>query len=111
MTMALGGALAGLSGWGEASAVQGRLQPGLSLGYGLTGFLVGWLSGNNMLWAVVLSVLIGGLYSAGDALQDIAKVPAASAMVLQGVLFGVALSVSGWEIGRASGRERECQSV
>src|SRR3546814_4366883 len=64
------GALAGLSGWGEASAVQGRLQPGLSLGYGLTGFLVGWLSGNNMLWAVVLSVLIGGLYSAGDALQD-----------------------------------------
>src|SRR3546814_13981728 len=60
MTMAIGGALAGLSGWGEASAVQGRLQPGLSLGYGLTGFLVGWLSGHNMLWAVVLSVLIGG---------------------------------------------------
>src|SRR3546814_3826925 len=47
MTMAIGGALAGLSGWGEASAVQGRLQPGLSLGYGLTGFLVGWLSGHN----------------------------------------------------------------
>ncbi|MFC3678408.1 ABC transporter permease [Ferrovibrio xuzhouensis] len=101
MTMAIGGALAGLSGWGEASAVQGRLQPGLSLGYGLTGFLVGWLSGHNMLWAVVLSVLIGGLYSAGDALQDIAKVPAASAMVLQGVLFVVALSVSGWDRLRA----------
>lgn len=101
ITMAIGGALAGLSGWGEAAAVQGRLQPGLSLGYGLTGFLVGWLSGHNLLWAVVLSILIGGLYSAGDALQDIAKVPAASAMVLQGVLFVVALSVSGWNQLRA----------
>src|SRR3546814_5938096 len=107
MTMAIGGALAGLSGWGEASAVQGRLQPGLSLGYGLTGFLVGWLSGHNMLWAVVLSVLIGGLYSAGDALQDIAKVPAASALVLQGVLFVGVLSVSGWDRLRATGQDRK----
>lgn len=105
ITMAIGGALAGLAGWGEASAVQGRLQPGLSLGYGLTGFLVGWLSGHNLVWAIVLSVLIGGLYSAGDALQDIAKVPAASAMVLQGFLFVVALSVSGWGKLRGAGHD------
>lgn len=102
LTMAVGGALAGLSGWGEASAVQGRLQPGLSLGYGLTGFLVAWLSGHNLLWAIMLSILIGGLYSAGDALQDIAKVPAASALVLQGVLFVVALIVMSWSNRKAA---------
>jgi ABC-type uncharacterized transport system permease subunit len=95
VTMAIGGAIAGLAGICEASAIQGRLQPGLSLGYGLTGFLVAWLSGHNFLWAAPISVLIGGLIAAGDALQLFAKVPAASASILQGLLFATALAVAG----------------
>ena len=95
VTMAIGGAIAGIAGICEASAIQGRLQPGLSLGYGLTGFLVAWLSGHSFLWAAPISVLIGGLIAAGDALQLYGKVPAASATVLQGLLFATALAVAG----------------
>ncbi len=95
LVMAIGGALAGLAGICEASAIQGRLQPGLSLGYGLTGFLVAWLSGHHFLRIIPVSLLIGGLIAAGDALQLFAKVPASSAMVLQGLLFVAALAISG----------------
>ncbi|WMS44642.1 ABC transporter permease [Acuticoccus sp. MNP-M23] len=95
VTMAIGGALAGLAGIIEASAIQGRLQPGLSLGYGLSGFLVAWLSGHNFLLAIPLSVLIGGLIAAGDTLQLFAKVPASSVTVLLGILFAAMLAAAG----------------
>ncbi len=95
ITMAIGGAIAGLAGIAEASAIQGRLQPGLSLGYGLTGFLVAWLSGHDFLKAVPLAILIGGLLAAGDTLQRVAKVPAASVIILQGLLFTAMLAAPG----------------
>ncbi len=82
LTMAVGGATAGLAGIIETSAIQGRLQPGISLGYGLTGFLVAWLAGHNFLTAIPLAVLIGGLMAAGDTLQLFAKVPASSVTIL-----------------------------
>jgi general nucleoside transport system permease protein len=42
-----------------------------------------------------VSFLIGGLTAAGDSLQLYAKVPAASATILQGLLFATALAVGG----------------
>ena len=69
LVMSLGGALGGLAGICEVAAIQGRLQPGISVGYGLTGFLVAWLSGHNAFVAIVVSFLIGGLTAAGDSLQ------------------------------------------
>ncbi|WP_416897103.1 MAG: ABC transporter permease [Minwuia sp.] len=95
LVMALGGAMAGLAGITETGAIQGRLQPGISVGYGLTGFLVAWLAGHNALLAVPISFMIGGLIAAGDTLQLFNKVPAASATVLQGLLFATALAVPG----------------
>jgi ABC-type uncharacterized transport system permease subunit len=95
LTMSLGGALGGLAGICEVAAIQGRLQPGISVGYGLTGFLVAWLSGHNAFGAILVSFLIGGLAAAGDSLQLYAKVPAASATILQGLLFATALAVGG----------------
>ncbi|MBN9021764.1 MAG: ABC transporter permease [Rhizobiales bacterium] len=95
LTMAVGGGVAGLAGIIETSAVQGRLQPGLSLGYGLTGFLVAWLSGHSFLLAVPLSILIGGLIAAGDTLQLFAKVPASSMTILLGLLFAAMLAAAG----------------
>jgi len=95
LVMALGGALAGFAGICETSAIQGRLQAGLSVGYGLTGFLVAWLSGQHFLRAVPIAVLIGGLIAAGDALQLYSKIPSASATVLQGLLFVAALGATG----------------
>jgi ABC-type uncharacterized transport system permease subunit len=95
ITMALGGAFAGLAGICETAAIQGRLQPGISVGYGLTGFLVAWLSGHSPVIAIPVSFLVGGLIAAGDSLQLFAKVPAASATILQGLLFATALAVGG----------------
>lgn len=95
IVMAIGGALAGFAGICETSAIQGRLQSGISVGYGLTGFLVAWLSGQNFLRAVPIAILVGGLIAAGDALQLYAKIPSASAIVLQGLLFTVALGATG----------------
>lgn len=95
LVMAIGGALAGFAGICETSAIQGRLQAGLSVGYGLTGFLVAWLSGQHFLHAVPIAILIGGLISAGDALQLYSKIPSASATILQGLLFVAALASSG----------------
>jgi ABC-type uncharacterized transport system permease subunit len=95
LVMSLGGALGGLAGICEVSAIQGRLQPGISVGYGLTGFLVAWLSAHNAFVAIIVSFLIGGLAAAGDSLQLYAKVPAASATILQGLLFATALAVGG----------------
>ena len=95
LVMSLGGALGGLAGICEVAAIQGRLQPGISVGYGLTGFLVAWLSRHNAFVAIMVSFLIGGLIAAGDSLQLYAKVPAASATILQGLLFATALAVGG----------------
>ena len=95
LVMAIGGALAGFAGICETSAIQGRLQAGLSVGYGLTGFLVAWLSGQNFLRAIPIAILIGGLISAGDALQLYSKIPSASAIIMQGLLFVAALGASG----------------
>jgi general nucleoside transport system permease protein len=95
LVMSLGGTIGGLAGICEVAAIQGRLQPGISVGYGLTGFLVAWLSGHNPFVAIVVSFLIGGLTAAGDSLQLYAKVPAASATILQGLLFATALAVGG----------------
>lgn len=103
LVMAIGGALAGLAGICETSAIQGRLQAGISAGYGLTGFLVAWLSGQNFLRAIPISILIGGLIAAGDALQLYSKIPSASATILQGLLFVAALGASGLA-GRRSPR-------
>lgn len=93
--MSVGGALAGLAGIAEVSAIQGRLQQSISLGYGLTGFLVSWLSRHQPLVILPVSLCVGGLVAGSDALQMFAKVPAASAVILQGLLFAAALAVPG----------------
>lgn len=104
--MSLGGAVAGIAGIGETSAVQGRLQPSISLGYGLTGFLVAWLSRHRPLVIVPVSLLVGGLVASSDAMQLFARVPAASAVIMQGLLFATALAVPGLLARRSHNRDR-----
>ncbi|MHB8455441.1 MAG: ABC transporter permease [Acidiferrobacterales bacterium] len=94
--MAISGMLAGFAGIVQAADVQGRLQPDISVGYGLSGFLVAWLAGQNFLRIVPLSLLMGGLIASADALQLFAQLPFSSTVVLQGLLFGSVLAVNGW---------------
>jgi len=87
LVMGLAGALAGLAGAGEASAIAGRLQRGLSPGYGYTGIIVAWLAKLNPIAAVLVAVLLGGLFLGGDALQISLGLPIAVVYMLQGLIF------------------------
>ncbi|HEX9245404.1 MAG TPA: ABC transporter permease [bacterium] len=87
LVMGVAGALAGLAGAGEASAIAGRLQRGLSPGYGYTGIIVAWLAKLNPIAAVLVAVLLGGLFLGGDALQISLGLPIAVVYMLQGLIF------------------------
>jgi simple sugar transport system permease protein len=91
--MALAGALAGVAGYVQTANVQSHLQPDISSGYGYVGFLVAWLAGQKLLRIVPLSLVMGGLLSAADALQLFAQLPFANTVVLQAMLFISVLAV------------------
>ncbi|HEX5079425.1 MAG TPA: ABC transporter permease [Geminicoccaceae bacterium] len=90
----LAGALAGLAGAIEVSASTGRLQAGLSPGYGFMAILVAWLAAGNPLGIVLAAVLYAGLQNGGFALQ-VAGIPPAITVVLQAVLLLAALAAVG----------------
>lgn len=90
----LAGALAGLAGAIEVSASTGRLQAGLSPGYGFMGILVAWLAAGHPLGIVMASILYAGLQNGGFALQ-VAGIPPAITVVLQAVLLLTTLAVVG----------------
>ena len=94
IVLAVGGALAGIAGIIEASVIQNRLQAGLGANFGMTGFLVAWLAGQNFLRIIPFSLLIGGLLASADTLQLFAQLPAASAIILQATLFIIVLAVT-----------------
>lgn len=104
LSMALGGAIAGLAGIAETAVVQGRLQSGLSNGAGLSGFLVAWLAGNRVPHAVAWSLLVGALLAAGDGLQMATQVPSSATLVVQGLLFVALLGAGAWRKGGPHGR-------
>ncbi len=87
LVMGIAGAFAGLAGAGEASAIAGRLQRGLSPGYGYTAIIVAWLAKLNPVAMVVVAFLLGGLYLGGDALQIALGLPIAVVNMLQGLIF------------------------
>lgn len=91
--LALGGALAGLGGIMEASAVQNRLESNFLQGYGVSGYLVSWLAGHDFLLIVPLALVMGAILTSADTLQLNAGLPASSAIIIQGVLFTCIL---GW---------------
>lgn len=88
----VGGALAGIAGFGEVSAIQGRLRPEISPGYGFIGFLVSWLAGHNPLTIVVMSLLLAILTAGGDSLQIGQHLPFASVNLLMALTLFVVLA-------------------
>ena len=99
LVMAIGGAIAGLAGILEATMVHGRLQSGIALNYGITGFLVAWMAGQHMLRVIPLAVAMGALMSASDALQLFAQLPESTSIVLQSLLF-ISVLVTGGLLAR-----------
>lgn len=87
VAMLISGAIAALAGFGQVSAIEGRLRSGISPGYGYTGFLVCWLARHNPIAIVIVSILVGGLLSGADSLQLTAKLPFATVNILEGTIF------------------------
>ena len=83
--MVAGGALAGLAGMGQLSALQLRLNPGLSPGFGYIGFLISWLAGHNPRLIVPMAFLLAVLASSGDILQITQGLPSAIVNVLAAI--------------------------
>ncbi|MHC1761536.1 MAG: ABC transporter permease [Negativicutes bacterium] len=87
--MILSGAVCGLAGMTEVSGIVGRLQPGLSPGYGYTAIIVAWISKLHPAAILIVAILFGGLQVGGFFVQTMG-VPASVSSMLQGaVLFFV----------------------
>jgi ABC-type uncharacterized transport system permease subunit len=93
--LVIGAALAGIAGFGEVSAIQGRLVPDFSPGYGYIGFLVSWLAGHNPLTIVLMSLLLAIIFSGGDSLQLNQGLPFASVNLLMALTLFVVLALRG----------------
>lgn len=87
LSCAIGGGCAGLAGMIEVAAIQGRANGSLIAGYGYAGILIAFLSRQNPLAIIPMSVLLGGIGAAGGLLQRRMDLPDATVAVLEGFIF------------------------
>lgn len=80
------GALAGLTGAIEVSALHSRLKDGISGGYGFTGILVALLGRLHPVGVLLAAVFFGILTVGVQSMHSIYGLPIALAQVLQGVI-------------------------
>jgi simple sugar transport system permease protein len=88
---AIAGACAGLAGFFEVAAIQGRANASLVAGYGFTGILVSFLARHNPIAIIPVSILFGGIVASGGFVQRRMDLPDATVLVLQGLTFVVLL--------------------
>ena len=89
---AIAGACAGLAGFFEVAAIQGRANASLAAGYGFTGILVSFLARHNPLAIPAVAILFGGIVASGGLIQRRMDLPDATVLVLQGLIFVVLLT-------------------
>lgn len=88
---ALAGACAGLAGFFEVAAIQGRANASLAAGYGFTGILVAFLARHNPVAIIFVAIMFGGIVAAGGLIQRRMDMPDATVLLLQGLTFVVLL--------------------
>jgi len=91
LVMVISGGISGIAGMAEVSGLVYRLQQGVLTGFGNTAIIVAWLSNLNVWVSIGLSFLMSALLVGGDQLQIIMRLPAAIALVLQGLILFVIL--------------------
>jgi general nucleoside transport system permease protein len=90
-----GGGLAGLGGMIELTGIEGRLRPGIGIGFGYIGFLASWLVGHRPLGIVGAALLLAAISVAGDSLQIDADLPSTSVYILMALVVLTALGLRG----------------
>jgi ABC-type uncharacterized transport system permease subunit len=89
--MLVAGALAGVAGMIEVSTTFGRLQQGISPGYGYMAIVIAALAGAGLAGTLVVAFLFGGFVVGGFALQTMG-VPQSFVLLLQGIILFFALA-------------------
>ena len=85
ISCAIAGASAGLAGYFEVAAIQGRANASLAAGYGFTGILVAFLAKQNPIAIIPVAIFLGGIAAAGGLVQRRMGLPDATVQVLPGV--------------------------
>lgn len=82
----ISGALCGLAGMVQASAVNNTLSVGVSAGIGYTGIIIAWLSGLKAPVVILTSILFSVLEQGGSYIQTAFQIPQSAADIFQGII-------------------------
>ena len=82
----ISGAICGLVGMIQASAVNQTLNIGISGGYGFTAIITTWLSGLKAIVIVPVSILFAAMIKGGSFIQTSFQIPQAAAVILQSTI-------------------------
>jgi len=99
LLMFIGGGIAGLAGMSEVSAIQGRLRPSLSPGYGFAGFLISWMAGGDPFGIMAAAFLLAIITASGDILQMAQGLPGSVVNILMALILFVVLARHGRKAG------------
>ena len=91
LTCFMAGAASGLAGMIEVAAVHGRANESLAAGYGYAGILVAFVARHKGLPIILVATLLGGILASGGILQRQFKLPDATILLFQGLVFLVIL--------------------
>lgn len=86
IAMLMSGAICGLTGMIQASAVNNTLTMDLTAGVGYTAIIIAWLSNLKTPWMVVVSLLFAILTQGASYIQTVYQIPQAAAEVIQGII-------------------------
>jgi general nucleoside transport system permease protein len=84
--IAASGALAGIAGFINVSAQEGRLTQSFSEGYVFSGVLIAFLSRTDPLIAAAVGFLIAVLFVAGQSLQVFYQIPLTMVEVIEAII-------------------------
>ena len=82
----LSGAIAGLAGMAEVTAIHHRLQQGVAVGYGYDGLIVACLARLHPALAPVAAVALAAVLVGGEYLQTKMRLPSAASLVIEAAL-------------------------
>jgi ABC-type uncharacterized transport system permease subunit len=86
LTMAISGALAGLAGAIEVTALNYRHELGFSIGYGFDAIAIALLGKTNPFGVVLAAILFGAMRNGGTRMQFLTQIPVDIISVIQGLI-------------------------
>ena len=80
------GGLAGSAGFVIAAATEYRLSFTMAAGYGFSGIVIAFLAGNRPIPTIIVAVLMGSLYVAGESMKIFYSLPDALVGLIQAII-------------------------